>query len=138
MQDWKIRQELYHRLNREHRDDLKQFDVQITEDIVGDAVKYFKDKDVGWLYPAKSYMVGICYSKWLSDEFGGEPLEYLNDEDLLYGNDPYFVTYKEDSITYNEILNMIGGWNFDFTGIVPDVKEYFNDEFMIESSQYGN
>lgn len=138
MKDWKIRQELYHRLNREHRDDLKHFDIQITDDIVGDAVKYFKETDVGWLYPAKSYMVGICYSKWLSDEFGGEPLEYLNDEDLLYGNDPYFVTYKEDSDTYDKILNIIGGWNFDFTGIVPDVNEYFKDEFMIGSLQYGN
>jgi short subunit fatty acids transporter len=33
----------------------------------------------------------------------------------------------------DEILSKIGGWNFKFEGMVPDVKEYFNEEFMIEN-----
>jgi hypothetical protein len=78
-------------------------------------------------------MVGICYAKWLSEQFGKEPIDYLNEEDLLYGNDPYFVTYDKDKVTYDEILSKIGGWNFKFEGMVPDVKEYFNEEFMIEN-----
>lgn len=132
MKEWKIRQEIYHRLNTEFVDDLNQFDIEITSNLVKDALRYFKEKDIGWIYPSKSYMVGICYSKWLSEYFGGDPLDYLNDSDLLYGNDPYFVTYETDKETYDEILSKIDSWNFNQKqGMVPDVKEYFMEEFMI-------
>lgn len=131
MKEWKIRQELYHRLNSDYEDDLKKFKIEISEDIINNAVKYFKETDVGWIYPAKSYMVAICYSKWLSDDFGGTPLDYLNDDSLLHYNDPYYVPYYEDEETYNEILNNIGHWNFQNIGIVPDVRYYYEKEFLI-------
>jgi hypothetical protein len=134
MEEWKIRQEIYHRLNTEFDDDLNTKEIVMTNDIIGNAVRYFNDRDIGWIYPAKSYMVGICYARWLSEEFGGDPLEYLEDPDLLYGNDPYFVQYSADPASYHEVLNSIGGWDFDQnSGMVPDVKEYFNDEFMINA-----
>jgi hypothetical protein len=131
MKDWQIRQDLYHRLNTEHSDDLSLHHIEITDNVVEDAIRYFNERDIGWIYPSKSFMVGICYAKWLSEQFGGEPIDYLNEEDLLYGNDPYFVTYDKDKVTYDEILSKIGGWNFKYEGMVPDVKEYFNEEFMI-------
>lgn len=132
MNEWKIRQELYHRLNKNFSDDLKHFNIELTSNIVENAIRYFEEKDLGWIYPSKSYMVGICYAKWLSDNFGGNPFEYLNDSALLYNNDPYFVSYSSDPKTYHEILNKIGGWNFDETkGMVFDVKEYFKKEFML-------
>ena len=133
MKDWQIRQEIYHRLHKEHSDDLNTKTVKITENVVNDAIRYFKEKNVGWIYPSKSYMVAICYAKWLSEEFGGEPISYLNNESLLYYNDPYFVTYNEDRQTYDEILKIIG-WNFKVEGMVSDVRDYFNKEFMIEVS----
>jgi hypothetical protein len=133
MEDWKIRQELYHRLNTVHDDDLNDKNIEITDNVVADAVRYFTEKDIGWIYPSKSYMVAICYAKWLSEEFGGNPIDYLNDIDLLFGNDPYFLTYDEDTVTYNQILDCIGGWQFDQTiGYVIDVKKYFIEEFMID------
>jgi hypothetical protein len=133
MEDWKIRQELYHRLNTVHDDDLNDKNIEITDNIVTDAVRYFTEKDIGWIYPSKSYMVAICYAKWLSEEFSGNPIDYLNDIDLLFGNDPYFLTYDEDAVTYNQILDYIGGWMFDQTkGMVPDVRKYFIEEFMID------
>jgi hypothetical protein len=133
MEDWKIRQELYHRLNTVHDDDLNDKNIEITDNIVADAVRYFTEKDIGWIYPSKSYMVAICYAKWLSEEFGGNPIDYLNDIDLLFGNDPYFIIYDEDAVTYNQILDRIGEWKFDQTkGMVPDVKKYFIEEFMID------
>jgi hypothetical protein len=133
MTEWKIRQEIYHRLNKDFKDDLKQFDIEISDEIVKNCLKYFTEKNVGWIYPAKSYMVGICYSKWLSEQYGGTPYDYLDDPNLLYGNDPYFVNYSSDKKTYDEILNNINCWNFDETlGMVLDVKEYFIDEFMLE------
>jgi hypothetical protein len=133
MQDWKIKQELYHRMNQIHSDDLNDKDVQISEDIVGNAVRYFKETNIGWIYPAKSYMVGICYARWLSEEYGGHPLDYLEDSNLLYGNDPHFVQYSTDPASYHKILNEIGGWTFEECGMVPDVKEYYKAEFMIHA-----
>jgi len=131
MKEWKIRQEVYHRLKLEYDDDLNTKNIQISDDIVIDAVRYFHEKDIGWIYPSKSYMVGICYAKWLAEYFGGNPVEYLNDPKLLYNNDPYFIEYSRDTKTYNQILNIIS-WNFDNNiGMVPDVKEYFLEEFMI-------
>lgn len=134
MEDWKIRQELYHRLNPVHDDDLNDKHITITENIVTDAVRYFKEDSLGWIYPSKSYMVGICYARWLSEQFGGNPIDYLNDLDLLFGNDPFFVTYDQDKITYNQILGYIGGWKFnEAKGFVPEVKQYFLKEFMINA-----
>lgn len=132
--EWKIRQEVYHRLNTDFTDDLNDKEIIISQDIVGDAVRYFYERDIGWIYPAKSYMVGICYAKWLSEEFGGDVLEYLNDPELLYGNDPYFLPYNDDKETYDSILSKIQGWNFNPSlGMCPDVKEYFTEEFQLES-----
>jgi len=133
MQDWKIKQELYHRLNQIHSDDLNDKDIVISDDIVNNAIRYFKETNIGWIYPAKSYMVGICYARWLSETYGGHPLDYLEDENLLYGNDPYFVQYSTDPASYHKILNSIGGWEFDESGMVPDVKEYYKAEFMINA-----
>lgn len=132
MNDWKIRQEIYHRLNTEFDDDLKTKDVQISDDVVNNAIRYFTDRNIGWIYPAKSYMVGICYARWLSEYFGGNPIEYLNEEDLLFGNDPYFKTYSSNKDIYDQILYTINHWKFDeTTGLVPDVKKYFLEEFML-------
>jgi hypothetical protein len=131
--EWKILQEIYHRLNVNFTDDASNFDIEINDDIINNAVKYFKQRDIGYIWPAKSYMVGICYAKWLSKEFGGNPLDYLSDPELLYNNDPYFKSYDDDSDTYNKILDKIGSWDFDESaGVVPDVRQYFIKEFDIK------
>jgi hypothetical protein len=133
MNDWKIRQEIFHRLKKEHSDDLSDKQIEISKNVSADAVRYFKETAVGWIYPAKSYMVGICYARWLAQHFGGRPVEYLEDPELLYGNDPYFVQYSTDPGTYHRILHSIGGWEFDETqGMVPDVYGYFREEFMLD------
>lgn len=130
--EWKIRQDIYHRLNQEHDDDLNTKEIVITDNVVDDAIRYFIERDIGWIYPSKSYMVGICYARWLSETWGGDPIDYLNDEELLYGNDPYFKPYAEDPKIYDAILDKINGWNFNQqTGMVPDVRGYFIEEFMI-------
>jgi len=137
MDEWKIRQEIYHRLNKNHTDDLSNKTIEINQDIVFNSVRYFKETDLGWIYPAKSYMVAICYARWLSEQFGKDPINYLNDPDLLYKNDPYFITYDEDSNTYSCILEEIGGWNFsESSGMVPDVRQYFDEEFML-NDEFG-
>lgn len=131
MQDWKIKQEIYHRLNPIFSDDLNTKPLVFSNDIVPDAVRYFKEKNVGWIYPAKSYMVAICYARWIAEEFPGEDKwNLLDDERLLFGNDPYFKPYSGAKHTYDRILKQVG-WDFPMTGMVPDVRQYFEEEFML-------
>ena len=59
--------------------------------------------------------------------------ELLNDKNLLYGNDPYFKIYKENINTYNSILEKIMPLD-ESKGIVPDIKEYYKKEFLINES----
>ena len=128
MEEWKIKQEIYHRLNTNYDDDLNTKNVEMSDDIITNAIRYFKDKDIGFVYPAKSYMVAICYAKWLSEDYGGGYYNYLDDEDLLYKNDPYFVPYSEDKRTYDLILDHIT-WDFnEQDGLVPDVRKYYIEE----------
>jgi len=133
--DYKIRQEIYHRLTTEFDDDLSTKDVEMSDNVEGNAIRYFTERNIGWIYPAKSYMVGICYARWLAEHFGGRAVEHLEDPDLLHGNDPYFVQYSTNPGVYHRILTAIGGWDFDVTqGMVPDVYGYFREEFMIDEN----
>jgi len=128
--DWKLKQEIYHRLHTDHDDDLNNVEIKLVEgyDIVAHAVRHFNSKVDEWIYPSKSYFVAICYARWLAEDYGDRPLEYLNDHSLLYGNDPYFKTYEEDASTYMMILQRVG-WDFDETkGMVPDVRKYYQAE----------
>lgn len=130
MHEWKVKQMLYHKLNTDHDDDAKNFDVDLSDDVIGNAVKYFTNNNIGYIWPAKSYVVALCYARWLARDYGGRPLEYLDDPDLLYNNDPYFKRYSDDPSTYIQILQQVGGWDFDETlGVVPDVRKYFDLEF---------
>ena len=130
MKDWKIKQELYHRLNVVHEDDLSKVNIQKTNNVVDDAIKYFNERDVGWIYPSKSYVVAICYAWWLSHDFQEDFADLLNDKDLLYGNDPYFKPYSEDTDTYNAIIDKVLPLN-ETKGMVPDIKKWYTAEFML-------
>jgi hypothetical protein len=132
MQDWKIRQEIFHRLHKNHDDDLKLHDIIIDENIIENSIKYFKTIDLGWVYPAKSYVVGICYAKWINEYFSEDFYKTLNDPLLLFNNDPYFLPYETDKYTYDSIIKEVG-FDFDETqGIVPDIKEYFLKELLLD------
>ena len=129
MKDWKARQMAFHATSKDDfRDDLNEVDIVISEDIVGDAVLHFEEKVDEWIYPSKSYVVAICYAKWLEQDFDEDFYEVLDDPDLLFGNDPYFVPYSEDEGTYQAILEEI---HFDeFSGMVPDIYEYYKEEML--------
>lgn len=130
MKDWKIKQELYHRLNVVHEDDLSKVQIEKSDDIVNNAIRYFEERDVGWIYPSKSYAVAICYAWWLAHDFKEDFYDLLNDKDLLYGNDPYFRHYGADKDTYNKILDKVLPIDED-KGMVPDIKKWYTAEFML-------
>jgi hypothetical protein len=129
--EWKIRQELFHKITIEHNDDLNKLQVEFSNDVVENAIQYFYNKDMPFIYPSKSYVVAICYAYWLSKDFDEDFYELLNDKDLLYGNDPYFKIYNEDINTYDDILKKIMPLN-ENKGIVPDIKKYYKKEFLID------
>lgn len=128
MKDWKLKQEIYHRLHQNHSDDLNQVDIVHTHYIKEDALKHFFERIDEWVYPSKSYFVAFCYAHWLSLEYNEDFFELLRDPDLLYGNDPYFKTYEEDPETYDFLFDNVD-WPIPMTGMVPDVREYFDAEF---------
>ena len=133
MSEWKINQEIYHRLNKHHDDDLNQVDIQTVEgdDIVTHAVKYFTE-DNGWVYPSKSYVVAICYAKWLSKDFAEQFYNVLNDSELLYNNDPTFIPYEQSKEIYDSIIEKVG-LDFDETqGVIPDIRKYYQLECLLE------
>jgi len=130
MKDWKIKQELYHRLNVVHEDDLSKVQIEKSDDIINNAIRYFNEKDVGWIYPAKSYAVAICYAWWLTADFNEDFYELLNDKDLLYRNDPYFRPYSASKDEYNAILDKVLPID-ERKGMVPDIKKWYTAEFML-------
>lgn len=126
MQEWKVKQEIFHRLNKNYSDDLNKVNIVQSDDNVNDAVRHFKEHVDQWIYPAKSYFVAICYAHWISEDYGEDFYKLLNDPDLLHRNDPYFVTYKNDPETYDAIINRIQ--LLPMTGMVPDVRKYYEAE----------
>lgn len=126
MQEWKIKQEIYHRLNKDYSDDLNKVDITISHQY-SDIIKHFYERVDEWIYPAKSYFVAVCYASWISEDYGEDIFDLLKDPMLLAGNDPYFVTYDNDPHTYNKILLQVG-LPIPMIGMVPDVREYYNDE----------
>ena len=131
MKDWKASQAAFHTANKSFKDDLNYEDLKYSEDIVDDVLMHFSQYVDEWIYPAKSYVVGICYAKWLEQDFGEDFYEVLDDPELLYGNDPYFVPYSEDEQIYDAILKEL-----DFKeeiGMVPDIYEYYREEMFFGS-----
>ena len=127
MKEWKIKQEIYHRLNKEHGDDLRNVEIVISQNVKEDALRHFFERVDEWIYPSKSYFVAFCYAYWIKVEYNEDFWELLNDPDLLYGNDPYFKTYDEDPEVYDFLFDHVD-WPIPMTGMVPDVREYYDEE----------
>lgn len=130
MQEWKIRQIVYHRLNHEHDDDLKTKKIVIKDNIKEYAFDHFYKRIDEWIYPAKSYFVAYCYAYWIGRDFDEDFWELLKDPDLLYGNDPYFKPYNDETAEiYDYLFDMID-WPIPMKGMVPDVYEYYKKEIL--------
>jgi hypothetical protein len=126
MREWKLFQELYHSLVTEHTDAGHLHKREMSDDKVTAALNYVREKaDVG-TYPGKSYIVAIIYATMINKVYGDDFLQTLNDPDLLYGQDDFFVPYSQDKQAYDSILEELksipnwieGGW-------APKTVEYF-------------
>lgn len=118
MKEWKMYQEMYHRLVERHSDDRGFFEERESDEIVDNAVRFFQARDKVAIYPAKSYAVAIIYATLLKEVYDEDFFAALDDPDLLYGQDPTFVPYSQDPETYQAILAKLkempeyltGGW----------------------------
>ena len=129
MKEWKARQAAYHMTASLFKDDLNKVDIRWEPDAIVDfALMHFREYVDEWIYPAKSYVVAICYAHWLNRDFKEPFFDALNDDALLFNNDPHFVPYWQDKDTYDTILDKM---NFDQTkGMVPDIYEYYKEEML--------
>jgi len=138
MKDWEVRQQVFHRLNRFHPDQVTDERVEYMSDWSDDAlveriVEYFAVAPSKVVYPAKSYLVAIVYARLLSHFFKEDFYVALDSANLLYGNDPYFKRYSDHKHVYDAVLERIG-LDFDMSASeIPDVQDYFLEEFQIES-----
>lgn len=139
MKNWKINQKIYHTLNQNFADEYGDEDIELMNNpTIDEIIQTVKDYISGWVpekvvYPAKSFFVAIVYARLLRDYFDENPLESLSDQDLLYGNDPYFIPYNagtESQLIYDSVINEYT-WEFDLSkGEIPDVSNYFYEEII--------
>lgn len=128
MKEWKVRQEVYRRLNKSVKDDLNKVDITWQPDsIVEDALRHWEEEVDEWIYPAKSYFVAICYAYWISEDFHEDFYETLDDDDLLPG-DPYFVPYSGAKEIYDEILSEV--LYIEDGGMTSEVRKYYDEEMQ--------
>lgn len=133
MKDWKYKQQLYH-LQTEIEDDINTKKCIIREDrsqLSNHIIFYFNQESDILSYPSKSYAVAIIYAKLLEQYFNEDFYEVLNDPDLLYGNDKYFVPYSQDKDIYDEAISNIDLSFKDAPSQVNITIDFFEKEFFI-------
>jgi hypothetical protein len=101
---WKDYQRIYNQLVVDHEDALTNFTIKEDDEIVNNALNYFKEQSDVAVYPAKSYAVAIVYATFISEYYGVDLRSVLDDPDLFLGTDSYFVRYSADPDTYEAIL----------------------------------
>ena len=109
MKEWHIRHKIFHNIfqNQDIGDDLSKETIieEWSKDcIIKRALEYPITQTSELYYPGKSYAVAITFAFLIEKYFNSPFLENLDDEKLLFENDPYFVRYSEDQETYNTII----------------------------------
>lgn len=137
--DWKQRQKLFHSTftTDDKLYELEHFVDNAPQNISNNVINLLYNYPKVTIYPYKSYFVAVIYAYNLCHHFGSTVLSYLNDPELLFGNDRYFMPYDESIEIYDPILQHITqhGYNpvTEKRGLTPTVRRYFNKEFFIEA-----
>lgn len=130
---YKEHQILYSQLVTDHQDDFDHMEWVEEEELVENALLYFKERCWPLVYPAKSYSVAVIYAILIEEHYNIPVRETLNDPDLFLGNDDFFTIYSEDPETYESILlglKELPDWRN--AGWVPKTTEYFRLECTAE------
>lgn len=127
-------QRLYNEMVTDHPDAFANMEIVESEELVNNALHYFREATFPLYYPAKSYSVAIIYAFKLFELYGIGIYDALRDEDLFLGQDPFFVPYDEDPDTYDAILiglQQIPNWIE--SGWAPQTVKYF----LLECTEEG-
>lgn len=122
---YKQYQQLYNELVTEHPDDFANMQIVEEEELVENALKYFKAAEFPLIYPAKSYAVGIIYAHTLHGLYGLPVRDILDDPDLFLGQDEFFVPYSQNPAVYDAIMARLAhmpGWIT--SGWAPQTVKY--------------
>ena len=134
MKEWKLKQEVYHRLNPTHSDMLMDKEISLIwdeQETVRFAIKHWHERVDKFIYPAKSYCVAVCYAKWIERDYGDNFWDLLNDPNLLYSNDPYFEVYKDKKHIYNPIISAFP--EDESQGMIPDIRDWYEKEIKYDT-----
>lgn len=130
--EWKEWQKLYNSMVTEHSDAAFLHKREICNDrekFVENALFYIEQKADYGIYPAKSYVVAIIFATMINKVYGDDFYETLDDPDLLYGQDDFFVPYRQDPEMYDRIIEALTAIpNWIEQGWAPKTVEYFNLE----------
>jgi hypothetical protein len=127
--EWKIYQQVYNRLVSEHSDDFAKVEYIEAEELVENALHYFREATFPLIYPAKSYAAAIVYATLIEQTYGYPLRESLNDDDLFLGQDAYFVPYRKNPDAYEAILKRLETFpDWLTSGWAPRTAEYFRLE----------
>lgn len=136
MKEWKLRQTIFHRtvvpsdrLGIDVRFDVVDMPKPHLKQCI---IEYFTLPNPQIVYPAKSYAVAIIYARLLEKYFEEQFWTVLDDPELLFSNDPYFVPYSMDRDVYDAVVGLIPQNIESITyAQVQTTISYFHEEFLI-------
>ncbi|WP_127714887.1 hypothetical protein [Halobacteriovorax sp. HLS] len=140
MKEWHIRHKIFHQIFKDMDlgDDLSKeiiIEEHDEDSIVKRALQYPQIQTKELYYPGKSFCVAIIYAKLLEKHFKEDFYDSLNDERLLYENDPYFIPYNKAKSTYDRILSEFDWDLFENLNKASEnfnkTCEYFDKEFLL-------
>jgi hypothetical protein len=131
MTDWKINQQIFKMIGTKTDILNHHISADFIKPVNGPLAEAIRKQFYDMVYifiPAKSYCVALVYAFQLAKDFGGMPIEYLKDADLLL-DDVYYVPYDKDPSTYDIFLKDLFWLT---TPMAVKIKEYYNKEIHLE------
>jgi hypothetical protein len=128
--NWKVNQKIFNALGI--KNDILGVDVSADKIKTGNNIlAQFYDMEYVYV-PAKSYCVALVYATELAKDFGGNPVDYLADEDFL-ADDIYYVPYYQDPATYHRLLQD-ATWHT--SPMADKIREYYKKEMLLEGFKH--
>ena len=147
MKEHYIRQQMFHTVEQtddwlEDLDYIEELELS-DEQLIMAITTYFLTPIKVMTFPAKSYAVAIIYSLLLQKYFSVPFFESLDDDNLLYGTDKYFVPYHKSKKIYDHVLYNLLNLNKHniLDESIPQIQatiQYFKKEFYISPNPYFN
>jgi hypothetical protein len=140
IKEWKIRQQIYHKTSiiTDHADGSEiVLSCVGVDSFAATVVEYFTHVQSRVVQPFKAYAVAIIYAKMLEKYFNEDFYAVLDDPDLLFGNDRYFVPYSGAKQVYAAAIQQLQHDRlFDSVELIslPQIQTtiaYFKQEFLL-------